>query len=243
MKYKKLYTVADGYGCNHIYPMWPELLARILNIEWVNLSVMGAGNEIIATQVIEALERETDPNQALWVVQWTQTKRLDLQVDLANRELLDRIKTDQVYSKNFITTKKNRTFWVSSASEQEWVKTHNDLILKDQHDSRSRMYQLAAAAALEHRGADYKFMFTYDPYWSRNNLIDDSKYVWDPMFYFKKNSRYADLDVGEIQPVSSIHLDFLEQYLLPELEYDRTRYEHVLEEMLIADRVRRTTRS
>lgn len=243
MKYKKLYTAADGYGCNHIYPMWSELLARILNIEWINLSVMGAGNEIIATQVIEAVEREPDPADTLWVVQWSQPKRLDLQVDLKNQELLSRIKSDPVYSKNFVTTKKNRTFWVSSASEQEWVREHNNLILQAQHDSRARMYQLAATYVLEQRGADYRYMFTYDPYWSRNNLLDDAKCVWHSMYDFKTASKYADLDVGEIQPVSSIHLDFLERYILPGLEYDRTRYEQILEEVLIADRVRRTTRS
>jgi hypothetical protein len=243
MKYKKLYTAADGYGCNHIYPMWSELLARVLNIEWVNLSVMGAGNEILATQVIEALEKESNPEETLWVVQWTSCKRLDLQIDLGNQELLDRIKTDSIYSKNFITTKKNRTFWVSSASKQEWVTKHNDLILEEQHVSRSRMYQLAATYALEQRGANYEYMFAYDPYWSKNNLIDNSKYIWDFMYNFKQRSKYADLDVGEIQPVSSVQLDFLKQYLLPKLEYDHTRYEQIFEEVLIADRVRRATRN
>jgi hypothetical protein len=222
--------------------MWSELLARILNIEWINLSVMGAGNEIIATQVIESIEREPNPKDTLWVVQWTQSKRLDLEVDINNQELIDRIKTDRVYSKNFITTKKNRTFWVSSATEQNWVVQHNNLIPQSQHDSRSRMYQLSATHALEHHGADYRYMFTYNSYWSKNNLVDESKCVWNGMNYFKKTSKYADLDVGEIQPVSSIHLDFLDQHILPTLEYDRTRYEQILEEMLIADRVRKAVR-
>jgi len=242
MRYKKLYTVSDGYGCNHIYPMWPELLARVINTEWVNLSTMGSGNELIATQVIDALEKEPNPQDTLWVIQWTNCTRLDLQVDLDNQELIDDIKTDKVYSRNFATTRKNKTFWASSASELAWVQTHNDLLLEEQHQARGRMAQLATTYALEHYSAKYKYLFSYDSSWSKNNLVNPSKYIWEPMSTFRYGSQFNELDVGEVQPVSSVHLEFLDRYLLPELEYDRRRYEQILEETLTADRVRKAVR-
>ena len=56
---------------------------------------------------------------------------------------------------------------------------------------------------------------------------------------FRHISEYKSLDVGEIQPVSSIHLDFLEKYLLPELPVDLTRLTSIKEQTILTDTKRK----
>jgi hypothetical protein len=56
---------------------------------------------------------------------------------------------------------------------------------------------------------------------------------------FRHFSQYKNLDVGEIQPVSSIHLDFLERYILPGLPIDTKNFDFIKEEIILTDTQRK----
>lgn len=241
MQVKKLYTVGDGYAHNHYWPMWSQLLAEVLDCPWTNLSAIGAGNEYIANSVLDALATAPDLTDSLWIIQWSSPKRLDLQINNENRDLVEYIKTDPVYYKNFATTAQDQTYWVSSASELDRVQQHNNFVTESQHITRSRNLQLSVAYALDHYGVEWRYMFTYDAPWSRNNIIPDSKYIWESQRTFRTKSQYRDLDIGEIQPVSSIHLDFLEQYLLPNYKFDPAKLEAVKQHIVQQDQNRLLT--
>jgi hypothetical protein len=59
------------------------------------------------------------------------------------------------------------------------------------------------------------------------------------MMSFLPQSKYLDLDVGEIQPVSSVHLDFLEQFVLPGLEIDTNKLDAIREKTVLTDQERK----
>ena len=238
MKFSKLYTVGDGYAYNHYWPMWSELLAEIVECPWTNLAAIGAGNEYIANSVLSALAVNNTSN-SLWIVQWSSPKRLDLQITNENQPLLEYIKTDKVYHNNFATTKQDQTYWISSASKLEQVINHNNFITESQHITRSRNLQLAVAYALDQQGVEWRYMFTYDAPWAKNNIIPDSKYVWESQQTFRDKSQYRELDVGEIQPVSSIHLDFLEQFVLPHYNFDPAKLDVVKQQIIQQDQNRK----
>lgn len=236
-KVSKLITAGDGFCLNHYWPMWSGILAKVLDCDWKNLSTFGAGNEAIANLVLDLLETSSDLTDSLWIIQWTSPHRLDLL--LHNNQYVDIIKTDKVYYDNFITTEKNKKYWCSSASELDFVRNHNNLISSKQSESRSRIYQYAVAQALTQKGVNWKFIFTYDAAWSKNNNLDYNKVIDMSLEKFRHFSQYKNLDVGEIQPVSSIHLDFLERYILPGLPIDTKNFDFIKEEIILTDTQRK----
>jgi hypothetical protein len=220
MKIEHLRTVGDGFCFNHYWPMWSQLLAEILDCEWQNFSLPGLGNEAITNIVIDQLSAEDLPN-TLWVIQWAAPKRLDFRVDTIGPAFLKKTELDPVYYKNFITTAQGRRYWSSSASILPWVADHRELITVDQYKDRQKLFELAATHSLAKSGVKWQYIST------------------PAMMSFLKQSKYLDLDVGEIQPVSSVHLDFLEQFVLPGLEIDTARLENIREKTVQTDQERK----
>lgn len=220
MKVEHLRTVGDGFCFNHCWPMWSQLLAEILDCEWKNFSLPGLGNEAMANIVMDQLESESLPN-TLWVIQWAHPDRVDFRVDHADPQFLQNIEQDPIYYKNFIETAKGRRYWSSSASILPWVVEHRNLIHYKQHTDRSRLFKMATEQAL--KTAKVNWMFISTP----------------AMMDFLPTSKYQDLDVGEIQPVSSVHLEFLEQHVLPGLEFDSARLAKIREKTLEKDQERK----
>ena len=73
---KKILCIGDGFGKGHIWPMWPQLLAELVNgVEIDNYSEVGAGNEFISNRVIDACEKK---KYDIVLVQWATSKRLDI---------------------------------------------------------------------------------------------------------------------------------------------------------------------
>lgn len=241
MQFKKLYTAGDGYCFNHYWPMWSELLHNVLGSDWTNLAAIGGGNELIANFVLDALSQEPDPTQSLWVVQWTQAKRWDILLDSVDQpqDLIEMIKTDPVYYKNFYTTALGKTYWASSASQFEFVLDRNNQISNLQHENISRQFMVNVAQALDQAGATWRYIFTYPAPWAKLTTLPDKNIVWTSQREFRQMSQYAELDVGEIQPVSSIHLDFLEQYILPDFAFDTNRLAGIKQTIINADTTRR----
>jgi len=236
-KIKKLYTAGDGFCCNHTWPMWSKILADILECQWINLSTYGAGNEAIANLVLDQLSANEDYCDSLWLIQWTLPKRLDLRIDHLdnNSQLLNYISSDPVYYDNFISTSKQKKYWCSSASTLEFVNNHNDLMNIDQHNDRSRHHAMSVAYALTKHKVNWKYLLTYKAYWLPLEFINESNWILQDMSSFRKISQYAHLDINRVQPISSIHLDFLEKFILPQLEYNPERLEIIKNKILTSD--------
>lgn len=239
MKVKKLYTAGDGFCYNHHWPMWSELLAEILDCEWVNLSTFGAGNEAIANLVLDRLSTDQELEESLWLVQWTGPKRFDLKIDPMTSKLFNTIQQDDVYYDNFITSSKNHRYWCSSASVLPFVSEYKNSIPTSQHIDRSRMIQLGLAYALTQSNVSWKYLFTYNSSWARDNFIPNDHIVWRSQEEFRSVSKYKDLDVGEVQPISSVHLDFLEQFILPQLTHDVDKFNSIKERIIADDTARK----
>ena len=239
MKVKKLYTAGDGFCCNHIWPMWSQLLAEILDCEWVNLSTYGAGNEAIANLVIDQIGHEQDCTDSLWLIQWTGPRRLDLRIDHvdADNQLITDISNDPVYYDNFISSADQKKYWCSSASSLTFVKNYRELLSYEQHIDRSRNHLLSLAYVLNQKKVNWKYLLTYDAPWLPLEFIDKNQCILQSMESFRKISQYKNLDIGEIQPVSSIHLDFLEKFVLPLCYYDNLKFETIKNKILISDRI------
>jgi len=220
MKVEHLRTVGDGFCFNHYWPMWSQLLAEILNCEWQNFSLPGLGNEAIANIVVDQLSAEDLPN-TLWVIQWAAPKRVDFRVDTIGSAFLKETELDPVYYKNFITTAQGRRYWSSSASILPWVTEHRELMTLEQYKDRQKLFELATTHALEKAGVKWQYIST------------------PAMMSFLPQSKYLDLDVGEIQPVSCVHLDFLEQFVLPGLEIDTNKLDNIREKTVLTDQERK----
>lgn len=220
MKVEHLRTVGDGFCFNHYWPMWSQILAEILDCEWQNFSLPGLGNEAMANIVLDQLAHENLQN-TLWVIQWSAANRVDFRVDTSDPAFLKQTESDPIYYKNFITTAKGRRYWSSSASILPWVAEHRNLITHEQHQDRQQLFEMATTHALQNAGVKWQYISTPD------------------MMAFLPHSRYLDLDVGEIQPVSSVHLEFLEQFVLPNLEFDSDRLDTIRERTLQTDQERK----
>lgn len=223
MKVEHLRTVGDGFCFNHHWPMWSEILAEILECPWKNFSLPGLGNEAIANLVIDQLASENHPN-TLWIVQWATPNRVDIRTDCLRSNLIQKIQQDPIYHKNFITTALGKTYWSSSASILPWVVEHRNLISLDQHLDRQKLFETAVINQLQKANCQWQFITT-------QHMMD-----------FVATSQYRHLDVEEIQPVSSIHLDYLEQFVLPKLEFDAKKLHQARQKFIQADTERKSNR-
>lgn len=218
--------------------MWSQLLAELLACPWVNLSLPGLGNEAIANLVIDELN-DTSNSTDLWMVQWAAPIRFDLRLTGSANKFIPIIQTDPVYYDNFITSAKNKRYWSSSVSKLKFVTDSNAVLSTPQKIDRSRLYQQAVAYQLDKRNVNWKYIFTSDSSWS----MPFESMVSESMNEFAQRSQYKSYDVGEIQPVSSIHLDFLETFILPDLEFDERRLTEIRTRVINDDRIRKETNS
>lgn len=238
MKVTKLKTIGDGFAYNHYWPMWSHILAEILDCEWINCSLPGLGNEAISNIVLDDIVHDDDPG-IFWLIQWTEAGRLDLEINQHNHDVKNIICQDVNYPNNYITTAKNRVYWSSSASKLEFVETYRNLITRPQQVTRSLQCVLATTLALEKSQCAWKYIFTYTVPWIKNTWISSDRMVLQGMEDFRRISSYSHLDIGEIQPVSSIHLEFLETHVLPDLIYDPDKLQQVKTHYVQQDQHRR----
>lgn len=228
MKVKHLYTAGDGFCANAVWPMWSEILANILDCEWTNLAQIGAGNEAIANMMLNKLSEVEDTKDTLWLVQWTQANRLDLQNSFRFKK---QIATDPTYHNNFFGP-----YWCSSASELDFVQEYNQLLQLEQHYSRSRMLQLALAHALESKQVEWRYLLTYAADWREQKYIPAQQWLLPSLQEFRKTSVYAEFDTAAIQPPSIVNLEWLEHNVLPWVEYNSERFDSIKKKILGQDR-------
>jgi len=102
-KYKKILLVSgcsntdkDFYSEIHpeldtSWPKWPELLAKKLDMNCINLAKSGAGNEYIYSSLLKYITENDTSNIGLIIPAWSQCNRKDYQVGNLGRWTNDRI--------------------------------------------------------------------------------------------------------------------------------------------------------
>src|SRR6056300_1713464 len=85
---------APDYDCS--FPKWPELLAKKLDMDCVNLGASGAGNEYIYSSLLDYITNpQKDVNRiGLVISAWTQCQRRDYQRGIMGRWLNRRLDVD-----------------------------------------------------------------------------------------------------------------------------------------------------
>ena len=74
---------APDYDCS--FPKWPELLAKKLNMECVNLGANGAGNNYIYSTLLEEITRTPKEEIGLVLAAWSQVNREDYQIYISRQ--------------------------------------------------------------------------------------------------------------------------------------------------------------
>jgi len=59
---------------------WPKILAKMLNMDYVNLAKSGAGNEFISNTIIDEIETMDKSKIGLVIPAWSQCRRRDYQM-------------------------------------------------------------------------------------------------------------------------------------------------------------------
>ena len=220
-----LLTIADGFGDSQIHPQWypeyikwPEivkLMTKGLNL--VNLSRYGAGNEYIVNCIKENF---IDKDKVL--IQWAVPQRLDLVLDHADKLFWqNEISQDPVYYDNILKIN-DVNFWLSSGSVNSSIREyHTKYISQKQHELRSLIYIDYIKMLLESANIDYNFFLSVKSSYLKD-LSSVANWIWHEPYYgmceFRSISRYADLDLGETQPIPLIQYDYIQQFIIPNMD-------------------------
>jgi len=216
---QKILCVGDGFGKGHVWPMWPQILSKVVDdIEVDNLCEIGAGNEFISQCVTDACERK---NYDLVLVQWTMSNRLDL-INNKQNNIAKMIVKDSTYNTKYSNVRLNdRSWWLSSATQLELVRDyHEKCISKEQHELRSINYVKLVDLYLKNKKIPFTFFSSYNLDFvslSESSSIDWSKWcdagkIGMHEYGIKHLSNYKST---EQQPCSMVHLDYLEKVVCP----------------------------
>jgi len=79
---KKLIVSGDSftdyrYTNTHGFPVWPDILGEMLDMEVINMGNCGSGNEYIYGSIIDHLPKES--SIGLVVAMWSESCRLDFE--------------------------------------------------------------------------------------------------------------------------------------------------------------------
>ena len=76
----------DNYESHHhpeqdmSWDKWPKILAKMLDMDYINLAKSGAGNEYISNTIIDQIETMDKSKIGLVIPAWSQCRRRDFQV-------------------------------------------------------------------------------------------------------------------------------------------------------------------
>jgi len=219
----KLLTIADGFGDSRAVPdwypdyiKWPEIIQLMTRgVELHNLSRYGAGNEYI----IQCLRNNSTDKDAV-LIQWATPQRLDLVLSHNTKYTefwRQQIDTDPVYNNNVIQLGDDRV-WITSASNAAGVQEyHKKYIGPRQHQIRSQLYVDYATLLLEH--TQHGFLLTTTSEYLRETVDNTDNWIWHDKFQgmceFRHQSKYADLELGLVQPTPLVQFDFIRQFIQP----------------------------
>lgn len=238
----KLLTIADGFGDSQAVPAWypnyikwPEIIKLMTKgVDLYNLSRYGAGNEYI----IQCLRNNLKEKDAV-LIQWAMPNRLDLVLS-HNPEYTEfwnqQINNDPVYNNNIVQLGNNR-IWITSASTAAGVQEyHKKFISYQQCQIRSQLYVDYATLLLAH--VQHGFLLTETSEYLRETITDTVNWHWHDrlqgMCEFRHQSKYADLELGLVQPTPLVQFDFIRQFIQPsfDLPWRNEREMQAVETML-----------
>lgn len=219
-----LLTVADGFGDSVAFPAWypnyikwPEIIKLMTKgVNLMNLSRYGAGNEYI----VNCIQQNVNFCDTA-LIQWAMPNRLDLLLAHNEPELSSwhaEIESDITYNNNIRQVGDNK-FWLSSASKNRSVKEyHSKFISTKQHQIRSQIFINYVILLLESKNINYKFMLTSSSHYLNKAVTLDPwlwHAPWKGMCEFRHISKYAELELGLIQPIPLVSFDFIKKYIMP----------------------------
>lgn len=233
---KKILCIGDGFGKGHIWPMWPQLLAELVNnIEIDNYSEVGAGNEFISNCVIDACEKK---KYDIVLVQWAMSGRLDI-INNQQNNISKHIIKDKIYNKKYSNVKINdRLWWLSSNSQTEYIQNyHKNYISVEQQQLRSiNQIKLIELYLKQKKISNFLFFSSYELDFidmPESNILDWS--VW--CLYKEKYSMeeygksfFSQYATKEVQPHPIIHLNYIKEIILPKLNIaiDNKKFQSLL---------------
>ena len=218
-----LLTIADGFGDSIAVPSWypdyikwPEIIKLMTRgVTLQNLSRYGAGNEYI----IQCL-RQNLVNSDVVLIQWAIPGRLDLVLShnpQYNEFWNQQFKDDPVYNNNVVELGDKRV-WITSASTAPGVQEyHKKFISSQQHQLRSQLYIDYATLLLKDK--KHGFLLTSTSEYLRETVDNTGNWIWHDRFQgmceFRHQSKYADLELGLVQPTPLVQFDFIRQFIQP----------------------------
>ena len=221
-----LLTIADGFGDSIAVPSWypdyikwPEIIKLMTRgVMLHNLSRYGAGNEYI----IQCL-RQNLVNSDVVLIQWAIPNRLDLVLShnpQYNEFWNQQIKDDPVYNNNVVELGDKRV-WITSASTAPGVQEyHKKFISSQQHQLRSQLYIDYATLLLKDK--KHGFLLTTNSEYLNSTVTDQSNWHWHEQFHgmceFRHQSKYAELELGLVQPTPLVQFDFIRQFIQPRID-------------------------
>jgi len=222
----RLLTITDGFGDSQAVPAWypyyikwPEIIQLMTcGVELHNLSRYGAGNEYI----VQCLRNNLTNNDRV-LVQWAIPNRLDL-ILAHNNEYTeywnDQIKNDPVYNNNVVDLGSQRV-WITSASTSDGAQEyHKRFISCQQHQMRSQLFVDYATLLLKH--TQHGFLLTATSEYLSKTVKDTANWYWHTQFQgmceFRKQSKYAELELGLVQPTPLVQFDFIRQFIQPRFD-------------------------
>lgn len=233
---QKLLIISDGNGVDVEFIKWPSLL-KILTTKTLsitNRSIIGASNELMLNQLIEALTEPYD----FAIIQWTAPQRLDV---VANDFWSEQAKHDPVYHFNLVNSL-GKKWWVTSKTINEHVRKYHDVYINSwQAGQRSCSYMLAAAELLKVHNVKFLFSLCYDFKFNTpvSTVIESYPWAWHEkycgMSEFRYHSKYSKLDQGKPQPHPLVGLEWIDQVLRPSADfiaYDQQTYYNVEQSLL-----------
>jgi hypothetical protein len=111
--------------------------------------------------------------------------------------------------------------WITSASTAPGVQEyHKKFISYQQHQIRSQLYVNYATLLL--KNTQHGFLLTKTSHYLDQCVVNDSNWYWQErlqgMCEFRHQSKYADLELGLVQPIPLVQFDFIRQFIQPRFD-------------------------
>jgi hypothetical protein len=115
----------------------------------------------------------------------------------------------------------NDRVWITSASTADGVQEyHKKFISYQQSRIRSQLYVDYATLLLAH--VRHGFLLTKTSEYLRETITDTVNWYWHDqlqgMCEFRHQSKYADLELGLVQPTPLVQFDFIRQFIQPSFD-------------------------
>lgn len=194
----KIFTFGDGFATGHLWPEWPQILQALLPDHTVtNSAGIGAGPEFLVSNFVDLIPQISN---AVVVFQWPSAARFD---KLLENNIWDEvIDTDAVYHFNRVYDHKNRPWWLSSASQQPEIKRYHEFYIQlEQQQTRLRAWQILVEHTCRSLGIRYVFTST------------------EQQEKFSRQPEYRVHRLNEVQPSPWVHLRWLVEVVLPQLDF------------------------